>query len=481
MAVIVTEIMSTYHSPYSPVVVKMNSDVYQEDSHRFVVRIIDRPSNKLFRELRVASDENGYGVIDISRIIADKVDYYLNFGDNNAIVDPKGAYYQYTIKIGEEYIKDWSFDDYEYLNQDGKSKVVLKSNTINHHYSPGDTIRVRLTNIYNNKTDLLNGYYIVESAPTTKKIVLKGLDYYTINGSPAGGKTRYADNRRTQILDQYTKNDVYAINMSLDRYNSERYGNNLRNFTLLATIDLIKFAAPRRIRVTEKQFFYLSHIEVLEDYFIRVKNSRGEEYYQELDDNYKLNSLGVGPGNFLKTGWNKVNPSSPNNPIENVDYYEVWITNNDSSKTSQRLLLTIDKRCRWNDTQILFLDRYGNFSSFAFQLKQKNGINIEKSGYDKYSENRLDGGWTDTNSSYERYYTLNTNWMTEEENLFFEQLLTSRVHFIQLPTYTVWGSKYQEWHKITVEEKSAETQTYQNSRLIMRTLTIKMAFKENIN
>lgn len=159
-----------------------------------------------------------------------------------------------------------------------------------------------------------------------------------------------------------------------------------------------------------------------------------------------------------------------------------------SIKTSEKRRIYIDHRCVINETQILFMDRAGSWSSFAFTLRENRSITSEKKNYRKefgyldqnpspniWTYDLTDAGEVTYNVTTEKTYTLITDWMTDEMSIYFEELITSP------ETYLKSDETGGAFVRCIVMTNQIETQRSKNEKLINKTINVKMAVNENIN
>jgi hypothetical protein len=81
-------------------------------------------------------------------------------------------------------------------------------------------------------------------------------------------------------------------------------------------------------------------------------------------------------------------------------------------------------------------------------------------------------GQTAYSIQLDKTFELNTDWMTEEMNVYFEQLLTSPITFVR------FGDDY---ISCQVTDSSFEVNRRRNKNLIRKTITIKLANQNTIN
>jgi hypothetical protein len=138
----------------------------------------------------------------------------------------------------------------------------------------------------------------------------------------------------------------------------------------------------------------------------------------------------------------------------------------------------LDYKCGKSDTQILFLDRSGSWSSFAFPLKVNESITTDKTQYntfiggivgDKWTYNTYDSAIKTINVDNKKQYSLTTDFLTEAMDKYFQELITSPVTYVYLDG---------DWFACNILDKALEPIT---RRLKQRTITIELSTQDTIN
>jgi len=109
--------------------------------------------------------------------------------------------------------------------------------------------------------------------------------------------------------------------------------------------------------------------------------------------------------------------------------------------------VNIDTRTLISESHILFLDRMGSWGSFAFQLKSYEKGTIKRDTYNKdvpgyvtssqWKYKTYEQGQVNFNTQVVKTYDLNTNWMSEAEGTYFQQLLTSPQTYVKNVVYRI--------------------------------------------
>ncbi len=149
--------------------------------------------------------------------------------------------------------------------------------------------------------------------------------------------------------------------------------------------------------------------------------------YVPIDYTELLISVGCGPDNLNNVALD----SSPTQPIinGNVSYYTISLVDVSGTRISELKRFDIDTRCTpFRKYRLWFLNRLGQFDSYNFDLVNRKSIDISRSEYTKildtdYSEG--DRGQSVLDVDAGENLVFNTNWLTEAEGKWMEELFTS--------------------------------------------------------
>ena len=118
-----------------------------------------------------------------------------------------------------------------------------------------------------------------------------------------------------------------------------------------------------------------------------------------------------------------------------------------NSQKSIKYRIILDERVQISETHILFLDRMGSWSSFAFQLKAYEKGQVKRESYNRDVQGYVTGGqWkyqtyeqgsVNYATQVSKTYDLNTNWMTENEGTYFQELITSPQTYLRNVIYRI--------------------------------------------
>lgn len=482
MAITIINQPDLHHSGYNPVKYKVSSTNVNLPGFRYVVELYNViGSPEKFAEFFIAPDplDSNNGNIDISRILQNKIDGFFTTTDFDS-EDADGAYFRYQIRFGESYSSEWEFNDYVWLTGDGLGLTTDSTygagfSNVTHNYQVGDQIQVRLNGTYTDNRDLLNTFFEVVEVIDTKTIRING-NYNTIGAFTATpGKTIFADNKKL-VSPNLTRVNKTIVNTAMDLKEFVSTQGSLVTYYNNALGDAtsrILTNQPEKYSVTPEQLVFFNVLYTPSSYRVIFENDNGDILYKPLTSSFTVKSVGVGPSNL-----GSLLVDSGTAPLIKSDtkFYKVYITPGiDTLRKSIEYKFNIDRRCKINDTQIMFMDRKGSYNSFAFQLKHRENINTTKQTFnrfiDDYSSTAVKGE-TVYYSDVEKTLSLVTNFMGEQMNMYFQELMTSR------NTYILWEGM---WYSCIVNDTSFENEYERNNKMINKSISVRFAVNNPIN
>jgi len=170
------------------------------------------------------------------------------------------------------------------------------------------------------------------------------------------------------------------------------------------------------------------------------------------------------------------------------------------TRTSEKIRVYIDHECSINEIQLLFQDRSGSWSSFAFPLRVEESGTMEKKSYRQtigglqsgnslqpfngpgYNYSLSENERPVYHSKVEKTYKLSTDWITDEMSLYFEELLTSPNIYINFGDYNEdYYPTSNPWLACEIIDSNFVTPRAKNKKLIRREVTIKLSSNNIIN
>lgn len=460
---------------YNPFTIVLESDNVTEPSFRYVVELKNAlDGDSLITRLNlVPRSTDSIGYTDISKIVKSLVSYQIP--NQLGVFDNYNSYASVKIEVGEMYAESYDYTD---IQQNGLYVELVGVGAPT--YVAGDQINIIQSDggvAMPNMTGLFTVVSVAGNDVTINRL------WTDITYSAIGGYAVYADNRKTEFLNLDSET-VEFINASFSFKDFQSYNEN----------DWIVNDVDNNKKLwTDSNKYGIQTVKPTQDFFATVFQSTTEDPYQIViiatqDDN-TTDSF------FYDVDWdipcNQVrlmgdfslvsDVISGSLPVIKSNTIQIDIKVNTIVDASETYSFYLDHSCEINDTQIMFLDRKGGWGSFAFGLKDKQIIRAKKNTYQRELGTVANTGFSYelNDSGFETYYAkideeweLNTNWMTEENSLYFEQLVTSPKAFIKVDDV---------YYAINVLTEQTERERFKNKHLIRKTITIKFSNPEFIN
>ncbi len=179
---------------------------------------------------------------------------------------------------------------------------------------------------------------------------------------------------------------------------------------------------------------------------------------------------------------------------QKTDYYDVTMINITGASTSETLRFNVDYDVtRYGNIELIFADRLSSFIPVNFTLQDNRSIQIDRQEYQTllgnlrgYSsgggqgEGEIVGRWgfdsTDRgrnilNTTVKKQITLISNWLTEAEAKYMQELYSSPIVYIK---------EYGSYWPVIVTSNSYEIKTKRNIKNIQIKITIEMANLDRI-
>jgi len=457
---------------YNPIKFIMDGTNKNLLGYKYIFDIHDTLTSNKIAEYRVFPEfSTGYGRIDLSKFLQTKVSYDSEL--HGTIVYPAtNSFYQYDVRIGEEYITSITYTS-SLTNNSGNVRI-----TATHSYVVGDQVRINQSDSGAANPNL-EGLFTVLSIVGTTSFTVNSL-WSQVTNATIDGTVSYSDNRKTVTLDVLELKNKYVFNgaksfLSFIDWSQNNYILNNNNDFLLTDMPKEGFYST----LNQDLIINFGNATVDEG-FVYFQNDGGNLFSKKVDTNSYISGVPVGTNNYgsltIVSGSGVLIDSS-------TEYYDFWYTNSAGVQHSQKYRVNIDKRCLIEDYSLLFLDRMGSYGSFAFQLRAYEKGTVQKQGFNKDIQGSVvSQEWEYSSEAFgQNIYSvnvnktleLNTNWMTEEMSAYFEQLVTSPLVYIKLPN-NIYAA-------VTINDSSFEVDKQRNKKLFKKSLTVTYANQNTIN
>lgn len=445
-------------------------------------------ANKIAEYKLLPTYSDGYGEIDLSKLIQSKVSWDLNTLSTSFYNAPN-SYFRFDVKSGEEQITEF-FYTANLTNNSGNTRVHA-TNT----FVVGD--QVVITQADNGVANpLLEGLHTVLSA--TGSTFTVGVAFSSITDITIDGLVNYADNRKIITRDIIEFNKTIAYNGAFRWLDWSVYDQNEYDLAIPDNYWLTN--QPQNFTCTLGQDLYLNLKSPKGRDRIVFVNSNGGIFYKAVNNAGEITQVPVGPNNhgvLIGTG----------NLITNtVTYYDVYYRTA-LGVESFKYRVHLDRRILISEYHVLFLDRLGSYSSFAFQLKSYERGDVTREIFNKNVQGYVNGasnwtykseemGFIQLNVNVTKSLDINTNWMDEGMAQYFEELVTSPQTFIKIVQYVtdeddtpiigedgcpVHIAESTAYEPCIVQNNAYEVFKQRNKNLIKQSITVKLSNQDNIN
>lgn len=455
---------------YNPIKFLYNSTNKNNLGFKYIFDVYESGTSNKIAEYRVYPRfSDGYGEIDLSKLLQNKVSY--DFDQALIESDPAtNSYYKYDLKVGEEFVTSYTYTA-NLVNNGGNVQITP---TVAHTFVVGDQIILN-AGVANSA---ISGLWTVIAVSGTTNFTINALFANVLNPTD-NGSVSYADNRKTVTRDIETALDKYVFNGAISwgnfrNYDEADYIANSATDYLLTNIPISGF------RVTENQDLW---VNVMNNFvttgFMVFGNSDGDIFAKPITDNALITQVGVGGNNY---GTLTTLVGTPPLIKPTTTYYSFVYT--DASYNDNSLIYTIDvdQRCVIEPFEIAFLDRLGSFGSFAFQLRAYEQGDVNKQTYKQDVTGFTSGGmWTYgtdekgtrvINPTVTKTIQLNTNWLTVEMDNYFQELMTSPETYIKIDG---------RYYACIIQENNFEVARQKNKNLIKHSISVMLSNQDAIN
>ena len=192
MAISILAQPDQHHPAYNPVVYQVDTNLLPNPTilpgfrYIFGIRFNGEATETIFKTF---PDINGFGTLDISKIIQSRIENTIEFDQSTALSSGEN-YIDYEISFGEEYPITWDFDDYSF------SYFVQLDGANVHPYVVGDQIIVRIDPSITDNRKVLNGTFNVVEVVDANSIRISLLYTDLGDGPTTPGITYYSDRRK---------------------------------------------------------------------------------------------------------------------------------------------------------------------------------------------------------------------------------------------------------------------------------------------
>lgn len=162
-----------------------------------------------------------------------------------------------------------------------------------------------------------------------------------------------------------------------------------------------------------------------------------------------------------------------------VSYYDVYITESGGAQISEKMRFNVVDDCNPHTTvKLIFQNKYGAYDSFSFKNANDKKVSIQRSEYKKrlgawngtgFEYNYSDRGRASYNIVAQDSIHLRSEWITEAESTWLEELLTS-------PDVRIEDTTYADYVPVVITSSNYDYKKYSKDGLFNLELDIEYSF-----
>jgi hypothetical protein len=255
--------------------------------------------------------------------------------------------------------------------------------------------------------------------------------------------------------------------------------------------------SPRTIRIDSAQSYQLSFI-VNEKFGAFQYNIKA---YSGYNGTGSLVADGVVSNNIPSQGWSSryfripvgtydignIDPTlytdsllgtTPSTALTGAASYTIHLEDNTNAQTSEKVTFNINQTCsKYTPVRVHWLNRLGGYDAFNFYMKSIHQTDINKDKYDQqhhdwtgfaYKYSKSSRGTTDYNVALSKKLTVNTDYLSEAESEWMEDLITSPSLYIE---------ENNELIAVNLDARRIQRKTSLNDKLMQYTFELSYSLK----
>lgn len=476
---------------YNPINFTLSANTASEENFRYICYLTDCNDNLLTTITQPPRPDNILGFFNVQKLCAAYVDTLKPSKISTRVyINPEQACFK--AKFAESYTRYYTCTSVQIAGSPVNGYDLQFFFVANHGFVVGDIISFSGTGTIGT---LYNNTWQVVATPSTTTLVVNGFNQGTANSATTASCV-LASHQRTTLSAQTNMEYEFWVNNSAlgtcDFLDYKLVNYDIGNNPERPASWYGNYPQPYPIRITnyfDAQFLY-GQFQYPSDtpntIVIRAYDSNGTTYTYtspNFSDTFYSGAstfmLPIGPKNLNTTqvnlSWTATPPATFPVVKPTTLRYEVVLRDGLENSTDTLSFILDDSCSKYTNFELNFLDTYGNYVPINFTLIQRKNVSVQRNTFKKSLGQVTtssggfyrcdDRGLTILNNIVQYTYTLQTNWMSEDMSLYFEQLITSPNVFWN---YEGTGS----FLPVVLTTNAVDVLDKKNSRLIQYSVTM---------
>ena len=428
MAITIKVEPQEFQSAYNEVILVLDSDKKAESKFQYVLDIDVNGSYS--SRMKVQSNPQGFGVINISKHLESYVTQDLDLADKEAFKKVLNSWGTYDVAFSEEYVLETAFTS---VTDNGG--FAQYNYATDHNFISGDFVTV----LSSSEVSYL-GVQEITSVPSATAIVTT-LPYV----ATATGTTKLSNNTPTIIPDAVTMTGNKFMNNNVLKWvdvpnwdytdytvDSTSVSEFLTNLPSVSTTDL---------QDRQTVHFY-QNLDNEAKYLQVSSDNKGTFFFDNLNPiiGAETSFLSVGVGGFdINNAPLSGTVASSTPPVIDGDTksYTVKLVDSAFNPSSEELTFKVESlNCKYKGYRLLYLNRWGSYSSFNFALADSKTVKTKKktfkqnygsydSAANSYGYESSARGNTVLDTDINEVYKITSDYISQEEGELIEDLIAS--------------------------------------------------------
>ena len=440
MAITIKVEPQEYQSTYNEVILVLDSTKKAEDKFQYV---LDIDVNGVYSSrIKVQSNPAGYGVINISKHLESYISYNFDLADKEAFKKIINSYGTYDVAFSEEYVLETAFTS---VSDNGG--FCQYNYAAAHNFVLDDFVTVSASSV-----PAYDGIQEVTAVPTALAIVTTEVFSATATGSTvlSNGTVTIIPDAVTMTGSKFMFNgvlqwlDVPDWDYTDYLIDSTGAGKLLTTLPKTSTTDL-----------EDRQTINLYQNLANEAEYLQVTSDNRGTFFLDNDFNTitsSTNFLSIGVGGFdINNAPLSATAASSVPPIIDGETKSYTIKTVDlatfAASSEEYTFLVNHCKPQYEGVRLMYLNRFGSFNSFNFSLASSKQTRVKKTtfkqNYGSYDSVANSYGWASSDRGDTRLdtdiredYSINSDYISEEEGNLIEELIASpEVYHLAENTY----------------------------------------------
>lgn len=383
---ITTKVQPKAFTPaYNEMVFVFDSNNKTEENFTYVIDLLVNNTN-VYRA-RISSNPQGVGIIDVSKHVQSFVtsDYTRTTTQVFKLIPNSVASYQ--LDVSESYLIS---DNFNLITANGSGKLVFQFSTLKNDFNVGDFVDIQTgTAFYNGSQEItdigtFNGNPIITTSKNFNNDAPFGI---TGTAKPASGLPFIDTANKVTTTLKKAVNAVFDFNDFIN-FNEEGFFMHTSSPGKFLSNIPSEFITDLDDRVSLNYCFKdINPNDELQASFLKIVSNLGTFYKQNnvipsFTEDRQFASVYVGGYNMANGG--TTSGSGVNAIDSTTKEYEVSLVNENFVQTSEIIKFKVIKNCyNYDGYRLLYLNKFGSFTSFNFSLSHEKSISVNKKRFSK--------------------------------------------------------------------------------------------------